>query len=134
MAATRLVQGDVWVWVVPRTRLLRHSRKPYWPMRLSEAIKRHFSFNYDPSAGEAGRVTLTLEKDSFKADLTKEQRQINSVFDRFGLLNPRKGGKYVDVYVDDLTYVVKRPADFKPIRHQQETIVLPYPKDGRLYK
>ena len=54
--------------------------------------------------------------------------------DYFGLLNPRKGGKYVDVYIDDLTYDVKRSKDFKVIKHEQKIIKVSYPPEGREYK
>ena len=66
--------------------------------------------------------------------MTEEQRRVGSTFDHFGLLNPRKGGKYVDVYFDDLKYVVCRPPNFKPKFHKQKIIVVPYPKFGRKYE
>ncbi|MCI0493583.1 hypothetical protein L0Z72_01140, partial [candidate division KSB1 bacterium] len=75
----------------------------------------------------------TLAADTFSVDLTLEQRKVGATFDRFGLLNPRKGGKYVNVYVDNLTYVARRPVDFKPIFHRQEMTIVPYPKMGRKY-
>ena len=104
------------------------------PTYIPDRIKRPFTFDYDPEAGKAGRITVTLREEKFTADLTKEQRKIGAVFDRFGLLNPRKGGKYVDVYVDDMSYVVRRPDEFKPVHHEQEITVVPYPPDGRLYR
>lgn len=103
------------------------------PIYIPDRIKRPFSFQYDPAAGTSGRITVALAADTFSIDLTPEQRKIDAAFNRFGLLNPRKGGKYVDVYVDDLTYVVKRPVDFKPIQRQQEITVVPYPSTGRKY-
>lgn len=84
--------------------------------------------------GKTGRITVTLGDTRFTADLKSEQRKVGATFDRFGLLNPRKGGKYVDVYFDDLMYVARRPAGFKPKFQQQEIVVVPYPKDGRKYK
>jgi len=104
------------------------------PIYLPDRIKRPFSFMYDPKLGKAGRVTATLGEETFTADLTPEQRKIGSTFDRFGLLNPRKGGKYVDVYVDDLRYSAKRPKGFIKKFHKQEITVVPYPPDGRLHK
>ncbi len=104
------------------------------PIYIPDRIKRPFSFKYDPEAGLAGRITVTLDTTSFMADLTKEQRQIGSTFDRFGILNPRKGGKYVDVYLDDITYTVKRPNNYKPVKHKQTITKVPYPPDGREYK
>lgn len=103
------------------------------PIFIPDRIKRQFSFQYDPTAGNSGRITASLGADTFSVDLTAEQRKIGVSFDRFGLLNPRKGGKYVDVYFDDLTYVAKRSVDFKPILHQQKITVVPYPEMGRKY-
>lgn len=104
------------------------------PIYIPDRIKRHFSFQYDPGAGEAGCITITLGRDTLTAYLTREQRETGSTFDHFGLLNPRKGGKYVDVYFDDLKYVVRRPSNFKPKFHKQKIIVVPYPKFGRKYE
>jgi hypothetical protein len=104
------------------------------PTYIPDRIKRLFSFQYDPTAGNSGRITLSLGIDTFSVDLTPEQRKIGATFDRFGLVNPRKGGKYVDVFIDDLIYVAKRPSNFKPKFHKQETVVVPYPNDGRKYK
>jgi hypothetical protein len=104
------------------------------PIYIPDRIRRRFSFKYNPDEGESGRITVTLDTITFITDLTPEQRKMGSTFDRFGLLNPRKGGKYVDVYVDDLTYVVKRPKNYKHVFHKQEIVEVPYPPDGRLYK
>jgi hypothetical protein len=104
------------------------------PIFIPDRIKRPFSFSYDPKQGQAGRITVSLGTDTFTADLTKEQRKVGATFDRFGLLNPRKGGKYVDVYIDDLTYDVKHPKDFKSIKHKQKVVKVPYPPLGREYK
>ncbi len=103
------------------------------PIFIPDRIKRPFSFQYDPNAGAAGKITVTLGADTFSVDLTPEQRKVGATFDRFGLLNPRKGGKYVDVYFDDLTYVAKRPVDYKPIFQRQEMTIVTYPKMGRRY-
>lgn len=103
------------------------------PIFIPDRVKRPFSFRYDPTAGTWGRITVSLGADTFSVDLTPEQRKIGASFDRFGLLNPRKGGKYVDVYFDDLTYVAKRPVDYKPMFHRQEMTIVPYPKMGRKY-
>lgn len=115
----------------PRQDLAIEQRGPTY---IPDRTKRPFSFRYDPDAGEAGRIFITLGSDTLRADLTKKQRQTGATFDRFGLMNPRKGGKYVDVYFDDLSYVAGRSSKAKPAFHKQEITVVPYPKDGRLYK
>jgi len=104
------------------------------PIFIPDRIKRPFSFKYDPNSGVAGRITVTLADVSFSADLTPEQRAVGATFDHFGLLNPRKGGKYVDVYVDDLTYTARHPKGYQRTFHEQKITVVPYPQDGRLYK
>jgi hypothetical protein len=104
------------------------------PIFIPDRIKRPFSFSYDPDTGQAGRITVTLDTTRFTADLTNEQRESGASFDRFGILNPRKGGKYVDVYIDDISYSVHRSKDFKPLKHEQKIIEVPYPPEGREYK
>ena len=103
------------------------------PIFIPDRIQREFVFKYDPDEGEAGRITVTLGDDVFSVNLTPEQRKVGATFNRFGLLNPRKGGKYVDVYYDDLSYS-SRKSDSERERHQQEIIEVPYPKWGRKYK
>ena len=103
------------------------------PVIIPDQIRRHFTFDYNPNMGKAGRITVTLDNNSFTADLTSEQRKEGALFDHFGLLNPRKGGKYVEVYFDDLSYSVRRNEnDVK--WHKQKIIEVPYPEWGRKYK
>jgi hypothetical protein len=102
------------------------------PIIIPDQIRRHFTFDYNPDIGKAGRITVTLDNKSFTADLSSEQRKKGSVFDHFGLLNPRKGGKYVEVYFDDISYSVRRD-DSKVKYHEQKTIKVPYPEWGRKY-
>jgi hypothetical protein len=104
------------------------------PVYIPDRIKRFFSFKYDPDKGEAGRITVTLDTVSFSVDLRPGQRKIGSTFDRFGILNPRKGGKYVDVYVDELSYTARLPQGYTQVRHDQTITRVPYPEDGREYK
>ncbi|MEJ2613375.1 MAG: hypothetical protein P8Z35_00300 [Ignavibacteriaceae bacterium] len=103
------------------------------PTIIPDRVPRHFSFEYNPNAGQAGRIIVTLDKDSFIVDLTPQQRKAGSTFDHFGLLNPRKGGKYVDLYYDDLTYSSRIPKD-KVQKYEQKIIHVPYPEGGRKYK
>jgi hypothetical protein len=102
------------------------------PIIIPDRISRQFTFEYNPGAGKSGRITVTLDNDEFSYDLTAEQRKTGSTFNRFGLLNPRKGGKYVDVYFDDLIYSSRIPKE-KTENHKQETIIEPYPEGGRKY-
>jgi hypothetical protein len=103
------------------------------PDYIPDRIRRPFSFDYDPNGGVAGRITVMFGDESFAVDLTPEQRETGATFDRFGLINPRKGGKYVDVYIDDLNYTTRKPKS--EIKKQEQTITsVPYPEWGREYE
>jgi hypothetical protein len=104
------------------------------PVFLPTAATHPFTFSYDPQAnGGVGRITVTLDQETFALDLTPEQRAAGAVFDRFGLANVRAGGKYVTLYLDDLTYTARRPAGYRPVRHEQQVTTVPYPRGGRKY-
>jgi hypothetical protein len=113
----------------PTFELETHHEGPYLaPMRE----RRHFSLSYDPAANKGiGQITYALDDVVNTLNLTPEQRQAGARFDRFGVMNVRRGGKYVDIYFDDLTYTARRAKDHKPIHHKQETVTYPYPRGGR---
>jgi hypothetical protein len=93
-----------------------------------------FTFNYDPKGNNnLGRITATFDDKTSVLDLTPQQRDSGIVFDRFGVANTRDGGKYVVVYLDDLSYTARRPKGFKPIFHEQKIVEVPYPKGGRAF-
>ncbi len=58
---------------------------------------------------------------------------IETKFNRFGLMNIRRGGKYVTVYLDDLSYTARHPADFRPAQHKQTIVTVLYPENGRKF-
>ncbi|MFC1549994.1 hypothetical protein ACFL46_01735 [Candidatus Neomarinimicrobiota bacterium] len=99
---------------------------------IPDRIRRPFTFEYNPNIA-AGRITFALGEESFTVDLTSEQRSAGSTFNRFGLLNPRKGGKYVDVYIDDLSYSTRKSKD-ELKKHKQVNTTVVYPKWGREYE
>jgi hypothetical protein len=105
------------------------------PIFMPDGRRHRFTFTYDPRANDnRGRITITLDDEhTFKHDLTREQRAAGSTFDRFGMMNVRRGGKYVTVYLDDLTYTARREAGAMPARHPQAVTKVPYPDGGRKY-
>jgi len=103
------------------------------PVMIPDRVQKPFTFEYDPNAGIAGRITVTLAGDTFAKDLSKEQRNVGSEFDHFGLHNPRKGGKYVDVYIDDMKYSSRKIKE-QVEQKKQGTVFVPYPPNGRLHK
>ena len=104
------------------------------PQFVPDRQRRHFSFEYDPAANNGqGRIIAKLDDQEMKLDLKPDIRKGAVKFDRFGLLNVRSGGKYVEVYFDDLTYTARRPSDYAPLFHKQEVTKVPYPPNGRMY-
>lgn len=39
-------------------------------------------------------------------------------------MSVRIGGKYQVIYFDDLTYTARRPAGYKPVKHEQKTVMM----------
>jgi hypothetical protein len=104
------------------------------PVFLPTADPHRFSFSYDPQAnGHCGRITIVLDDRPFALDLTPAQRAAGIRLDRFGVANIRKGGKYVTLYLDDLSYTVNRSDAAAPVHHRQRVIRVPYPPQGREY-
>jgi hypothetical protein len=65
---------------------------------------------YDPSAaGGKGAVTATLGEESVTLELKPGDKAKGAAFDRFGLFTTHRGGSYVKIYFDDLTYTASRP-------------------------
>src|SRR5256885_3805452 len=107
--------------------------RPGLPCRPTR--ERHaFKFEYDPKANNnLGRITAALDDKSVTFDLTAQQRADGAFFDHFGIANLRAGGKFVEVYYDDLTYTARRPSNYQPVFHKQEVTPVPYPRNGRKY-
>lgn len=98
-----------------------------------ERSKHVFQFTYDPEANAGvGRLTVRLDDQEFHRDLTPSQRKAGARFDRFGFWTLRRGGKFVEVYLDDLSYTTRRPKD-KGKPHPDEVVKVPYPEGGRKY-
>ena len=97
---------------------------------------RHFTFRYDPTANKGvGRITYTLDDETFVVNVTPKQREAGASFDRFGFANVRRGGHSVELYLDDLTYTARRNKDVPRQRFQQKVIEVEYPhrQVGRKY-
>jgi hypothetical protein len=96
--------------------------------------RQKFTFDYDPKANNGvGRIIATLDGQQITLDLTPEQRQAGAKMDRFGIMNIRRGGKYVDVYFEDIAYTAWPPKDAQSKRHKQQVVKYPYPPNGRRY-
>jgi hypothetical protein len=117
--------------LAPTRALSSHSDGPIF---VPKGDKHPFTFKYDPQANNGvGRIAMSIDNDVHKLDLNPKQRAAGTKFNRFGLMNIRRGGKYVTVYIDDLSYTARRPKDYRPARHDQKTVRVPYPENGRKY-
>jgi hypothetical protein len=104
------------------------------PIILPTGERHAFSFTYEPGAnGGVGRIMVKLDEKIFILNLTPQQRSAGATFDRFGMASIRKGGKYVALYLDDLTYTARRPQHYTPVYHEQQVTRVPYPPGGRKY-
>ncbi len=104
------------------------------PIILPTGERHSFRVSYDPKANNGvGRMTVTLDEETFALDLKPEQRAAVATFDRFGIMNKRVGGKYVTLYFDDMNYTARRPKGHEPVRREQKTVTVPYPEGGRKY-
>jgi hypothetical protein len=104
------------------------------PQFVPDRRSRHFSFEYDPRAnGGIGRIVARLDDSVIEMNLKPDVRKAGARFDRFGLMNVRTGGKYVEVYFDDLTYTARRASGAKPKFYPEKVVKIPYPPRGRKY-
>ncbi|WP_428938592.1 hypothetical protein [Fontivita pretiosa] len=118
----------------PRLSTARGTAQKDGPQFVPDRRPRRFSFDYDPIGNDGnGRITAKLEDEVMVINLKPEQRRSGARFDRFGLFNVRNGGKYVEVYLDDLTYTARRAKDQPPNRFQEKIVEIDYPERGRKY-
>jgi hypothetical protein len=65
---------------------------------------------YDPAAsGGNGAIKVTLGKESVTLALKDGDRAKGAALDRFGLFTTHRGGSFVRIYFDDVTYTAKSP-------------------------
>jgi hypothetical protein len=60
---------------------------------------------YDPNANKGnGEITATLGKETVTLPLKPGDQAKGATLDRFGLFSTHRGGSYIKLYLDDLTY------------------------------
>jgi hypothetical protein len=117
--------------LAPSRQLSSHSDGPIF---VPDGRKHRFTFQYDPQANKGvGRITMGIDDVVHTLDVSPQQRAAGARFNRFGLMNIRRGGKYVTVYFDDLNYTARRMKDYQPKQHEQSIVRVPYPENGRKY-
>ena len=55
-----------------------------------------------------GQVTVTFNDETVSLNLKPDVRAGGAVFDRFGILSFQRGGHFVDIYFDDISYTVEQ--------------------------
>jgi len=64
-----------------------------------------WSMRYQPNAtGGGGEIIVTLDGDVQRLEVSREHQDIGATFDRFGFFNLQRGGHFVELYVDNLTF------------------------------
>ena len=101
------------------------------PLIRPDGALHTISFDYDPQAGNAGRVVAKLDEEVFTMDLTPQQRDAGATFDFLGITSPRQGGKWVTLYLDDLDYTVAQNRNNSKVR--QKITKVPYPAGARSF-
>lgn len=81
---------------------------PLPPRILPDGKAHGWLLEYSPTAGTAGRITLSLDGQPTTLDLTPEHRAVGASFDRFGFVTTHIDGNGQEVYLDDLTYTFRQ--------------------------
>jgi hypothetical protein len=104
------------------------------PHILPDGRPHDWTLDYSPAAADGqGRITVMLDGHAVCLDLRPGEKAVGAQFNRFGIVTTHIDGNGQTVYLDDLTYTTRRAKDSKPIRHEQQTVVVPYPRGGREY-
>jgi hypothetical protein len=81
------------------------SRKEDGPIIRPDGQVHTWSMHYKPNgAGGNGQIVFRLDDVEQTLDLRPGTRKEGATFDRFGFFNIMSGGRFVNVFVDDLTY------------------------------
>ncbi len=75
------------------------------PIIRPDGKPHEWTLHYTPGPkGERGVILVTLDGERISMEVSPEAGKGNAVFDRFGFLSFNRGGHFVEVYVDDLSY------------------------------
>ena len=76
------------------------------PIILPNAEKHNWTLYYYPNASDGqGRITVSLDDETISLELGTGAQ---ALFDRFGIVSYQRGGHYVDIYLDEVSYVVRQ--------------------------
>jgi hypothetical protein len=79
------------------------------PPRIVPDAKTHdWTLRYDPSAPGGPRIVITLDNKPIELRLPDDHKKIGARFNRFGFVTTHIDGNAQEVFLDDLTYTVRR--------------------------
>jgi hypothetical protein len=79
------------------------------PVIRPDGKSHEWMIRYTPGASDMpGAVSVTLDGQEVHLDVPREAKKGNALFDRFGVLSWHRGGQFVEIYFDDLTYTAER--------------------------
>ena len=79
------------------------------PIISANANRHNWTLEYNPRANSGtGNIILTFDDKTVSLPLKSDAKSDLAVFNRFGLLSYQRGGHYLDIYFDNLTYTAKK--------------------------
>lgn len=79
------------------------------PIIRPNADRHDWTFEYNPDANSGkGNIIVTFNDQTVSLPLKSGVKVDQAIFNRFGLLSYQRGGHYLDVYFDNLTYTAKK--------------------------
>ena len=87
----------------PVARLLLLIGSPGATLLPANGTSHIWNLSYDPGGNAGGgRITFTIDAQTFTLDLALGDKAEGAVFDRFGMFNQQTDGSYLTAYFDDL--------------------------------
>jgi len=82
------------------------------PVIRPDGAPHEWALHYAP---DTSRITVTLDSERIALDVPAAARKGNAVFDRFGAVSWHRGGHFVELYFDDLSFTVQQPMSGAPV-------------------
>ena len=77
------------------------------PVIKPSSASHQWRLSYAPDANDGnGQVTVTFNDETISLNLKPGIRKSGAAFNRFGILTFQRGGHFVDIYLDDISYTV----------------------------
>jgi len=78
------------------------------PIIKPSAKSHEWTLDYEPDANnKQGRITVTLDNEKVSLNLKPGVSARKADFDMFGIVSYQRGGHYVDIYFDEISYTVR---------------------------